>query len=427
MTTFDRFERAIPELMNELAPARVPEYFDDMLRETASHGQRPAWSYPERWLPVEITARPLSARSFPWRPLAILALIALLVAAGLVVYIGSQTRLPSPFGVAGNGVLLYRASDGRIVSLDPDDGSTATVVPASDALVDPVPSRDGRRIVLTTFGSTSTAKLTVRGIDGSNPITLAGDYKELDAVDWSPDGSKLAIVSNVGGLQSITIAATDGSGQKVLSLDREVSVITYLPDGRLALMAGEQPTQRCPGNDATRAPCALFVVNQDGTGLELLIPAVEFHGINTISASPDGSKLLWVEWTTGAEGRLHIFDLSDRVDRVVPDDAFPGVYSMNRAWFSPDGNTILFDFFEADGDHWGLVPSTGGTPIRIGQKFPEKGSDADWSPDGRSVLARFGTSDTTGELWVLDSTGGGADRRLEGNFPYLPPWQRVAR
>ena len=431
MTTFDRFERSIPELMTELAPARVPDYFDDMLRETASHGQRPAWSYPERWLPVEITARPLSTRSFPWRPLAILALIALLVVAGLAAYVGSQTRLPPPFGVAHNGVLLYRASDGRIVSLDPADGSTATVVQASEALVDPVPSRDGRRIVLATYGSTNSAKLTVRGIDGSNPVTLAGEYRELDAIDWSPDDMHVAIVSNVGGRQSITVAATDGSGKTNLPLDRQVSLISYLPDGRLVVVAAERPGDACPGDDPTRAPCALFVVNADGTGLEQLLAADDFHGINTLSPSPDGTKLLWVQWDNyvvpQAPGRLHVFDLTTRVDHRLPDDGFPTVYAMNRAWFSPDGTRILFDFFEAEGDHWGIVPSTGGTPIRIGQKWPVKGSDGDWAPDGRSVLARFATSDTTGELWVLDPTGGGADRLLEANVPYLPPWQRVAR
>ena len=100
MTTFERFERSIPELMNELAPARVPDYVDDMLRTTATKSQRPAWSYPERWLPVEITARPLMTRSVPWRPLVVLALIALLIAASLVVYVGSQNRVPPPFGVA---------------------------------------------------------------------------------------------------------------------------------------------------------------------------------------------------------------------------------------------------------------------------------------------------------------------------------------
>jgi hypothetical protein len=102
MTTFDRFERSIPELMTELAPARVPEYLDDMLRQTAGATQRPAWSFPERWLPVEITARPLSMRSFPWRPVLVLALVVALIAAGLALYAGSQNRVPTPFGPAGN-------------------------------------------------------------------------------------------------------------------------------------------------------------------------------------------------------------------------------------------------------------------------------------------------------------------------------------
>ena len=105
MTTFERFERSIPELMTELAPARVPDYFDDMLQQTEGVTQRPAWSFPERWLPVDIAARPLVTRSFPWRPLAVLALLALLIAAGLAVYVGSQNRVPPPFGVAGNGAL----------------------------------------------------------------------------------------------------------------------------------------------------------------------------------------------------------------------------------------------------------------------------------------------------------------------------------
>ena len=431
MTTFDRFERAIPELMSELAPARVPDYLDDMLRETATHRQRPAWSYPERWLPVEITARPLSTRSFPWRPLVVLALMALLIAAALVAYVGSQPKVPPPFGVAGNGVLLYRAVDGSVVSLDPVNGATKMVAPASERLADPVPSRDGRRVALNTFGSTTATPITVRSIDGSDEITLNGVYREIDAIDWSPDDTHLAIVSNIGGLQSITVASSDGYDRRDISLDRQVSLMTYLPDGRLAVVAAEQPGDRCPGDDVTTAPCALFVVNTDGTGLEQLIAAVDFHGINTLSPSPDGTKLLWVQWNNyvvpQAPGRLHVLDLTTGIDQALPDDGFPTVYAMNRAWFSPDGNRILFDFFEADGDHWGIVPATGGTPIRIGQKWPAKGSDGDWAPDGRSVLARYATSDTTGELWILDASGGGVDRQLDGNVPYLPPWQRVAR
>ena len=46
MSNFERFERSIPGLMDDLAPAGTPDYFDDLLRTTATHRQRPAWSFP---------------------------------------------------------------------------------------------------------------------------------------------------------------------------------------------------------------------------------------------------------------------------------------------------------------------------------------------------------------------------------------------
>ena len=73
MTAFDRLEPQIPELMNELAPARVPDYFDDMLRQTARTRQRTAWSSLERWLPAGVIARTDTVRQIPWRPIAIAA------------------------------------------------------------------------------------------------------------------------------------------------------------------------------------------------------------------------------------------------------------------------------------------------------------------------------------------------------------------
>ena len=57
MTSFDRFERDIPRLMDDLAPSRLPDYFDDMLRATARTAQRPAWRSLERWLPMGEIAR----------------------------------------------------------------------------------------------------------------------------------------------------------------------------------------------------------------------------------------------------------------------------------------------------------------------------------------------------------------------------------
>ena len=89
MTAFDRIERRLPELIDELASAGVPDYFDDMLQQTAQARQRPAWSSLERWLPMGVIARPLPIRPIPWRLIAVAAILVLLVAATLV-YVGSR-------------------------------------------------------------------------------------------------------------------------------------------------------------------------------------------------------------------------------------------------------------------------------------------------------------------------------------------------
>ena len=83
MTTFERFEREIPELMAELAPTRVPDYFDDMLRLTAGTRQRPAWSALERWLPMGVIALSAPTRRVPWRHIAVVGAVLLIVAASL--------------------------------------------------------------------------------------------------------------------------------------------------------------------------------------------------------------------------------------------------------------------------------------------------------------------------------------------------------
>ena len=99
MTAFDRVEPRIPELMDDLAPARVPDYFDDLLRQTARTRQRPAWISLGRWLPMGVIARGDTLGQVPWRPIAIAAMLIAAAATTLVLIAGSQRRLPpAPFG-----------------------------------------------------------------------------------------------------------------------------------------------------------------------------------------------------------------------------------------------------------------------------------------------------------------------------------------
>ena len=122
MTRNDRFDRRLPAILEEISQPRTPEYFDDLIGLAARTRQRPAWTLLERWLPmVDVARQPAFARQVPWRPIAVVTLILLLLAASLAFVIGSQHPLPAPFGLARNGLVAY-ASRWRYLHGGPRDG-----------------------------------------------------------------------------------------------------------------------------------------------------------------------------------------------------------------------------------------------------------------------------------------------------------------
>ena len=81
MTSPRRFEQDLPALVSDLyGGGMMPDYRDDILRTTVGTRQRPAWTFPERWLPVDLAARRWPIRPLPWRTLAVALLILLLAA-----------------------------------------------------------------------------------------------------------------------------------------------------------------------------------------------------------------------------------------------------------------------------------------------------------------------------------------------------------
>src|SRR4051812_479563 len=146
MTAFDRYEQRLPDLMDKLAAANTPDYFDDMLRAAARTPQRHAWSAPERWLPMGVITRPLHVRPIPWRPILVAAWVVLLALASIA-YLGAQRRVAPPFGPAANGLLAIGTADGDIVTVDPAAGRTTPLVTGPETDSHPAFSYDGRRIV----------------------------------------------------------------------------------------------------------------------------------------------------------------------------------------------------------------------------------------------------------------------------------------
>ena len=101
MTARDTFGRDLSRWLHEESEHRVPDHLADVLVRTAGTRQRPWWSSPERWLPMETTLRLAPAPRAVWL-LIVLALIVAVV--GAIALAGSQRRVPAPFGPAVNGV-----------------------------------------------------------------------------------------------------------------------------------------------------------------------------------------------------------------------------------------------------------------------------------------------------------------------------------
>ena len=81
---------------------------------------------------MELTSARVPATRLPMRQLGVLALIAILLAAALAVYVGSrQQKLPAPFGPAANGLIPYES--GGDISRPP---VTAAALAGLLALVD---------------------------------------------------------------------------------------------------------------------------------------------------------------------------------------------------------------------------------------------------------------------------------------------------
>ena len=114
MTGFERTDGRLSELMHDLAGSAV-EPLEEVLRQTARTRQRPAWTFPERWLPMtDITARPMV---FSNRPLLVALLLLLALAVGIAAAgLWRQQEVPLPASVDINAAASERfeIEDARI-------------------------------------------------------------------------------------------------------------------------------------------------------------------------------------------------------------------------------------------------------------------------------------------------------------------------
>jgi dipeptidyl aminopeptidase/acylaminoacyl peptidase len=418
MSTFDRIERRMPELMSELAPEAVPDYFDDLLGRTRRARQRPAWASPEGWLPMDVVARPVHARAPALRPLLVLLLIGLLVAAGVMIYAGMhRTTVPEPFR---NGSVVFEY-DSEVFIADQLGGTPRQLVGGWNPVFSPL----GDRVAFTQEGPSSGIEvLTVRP-DGTDITKLGAELITLSVqLDWAPDGS--ALLANGLGIRdrrSIHLIATDGSGSwmEIDGPDAEVGQGAWRPDGR---------------HIAFLASSGVFIANADGANVRPLeVGTVEPDG--ELAWSPDGTQLAFTSRQNGANNaRVSIADV-DAAGAVTGLRQLPldeELSADSTPTWSPDGASISLLLRPeplpergAVSSQVGIFESDGSGYRIVGPAVPIESGKVVWSPDGRSLVVqgdfwRWKDRTFAGDLWSVDVQTGEV---TEIATP-VDSWQRLA-
>jgi TolB protein len=235
--------------------------------------------------------------------------------------------------------------------------------------------------------------------DGSDPRRLTNNPANDNSAAWSPNGQKIAFVSDRdGGDAEVYIMNPDGTGQTNLTnRPGPDGGPSWSPDGtRIAYVVGGQD---------------VAVMNADGTGKSVLTtdPAVDGGPV----WSPDGTQIYFVSNRGSAAGTqflLYVMNADGSNQRAVG----AGIGIDGRPSVSPDGRRIAYATADpstpTEPDIW-VIGSDGSAPRKVGPHF--SGEPA-WTPNGQSLTFTRFDIDSNAEIYTM-SAGGANPIRLTRN------------
>jgi TolB protein len=408
MTTEARFERQLPAILEDLYLGPSPDYRDDVLAAATRTRQRPAWTFPGRWLPMDITTRTIPVVRLPMRQFAVIALVVALLAAALAVYVGSQRHVPAPFGPARNGLIPY-ISNGDVYVGDPVSGTTKLLVssPRGAGASSPGFSPDGTKLAF--FRDVPGAPtidplpldLVVVREDGSDlrHVRQTAFDKAVWAT-WTPDGRSLAVIHPVNGVNQLELFDADGvrPPQRIDAGVNADAIAFRPPDGKEILFRA-----------VVDGKYGLYVMNADGTNKRELVkpmnPGDLDQDLNAATYSTDGARIFYQRWFPDSI-QLWVMD----ADGTDPHEFYaePGQGWDGIANPSPDGKWIAYWHVIEDGratQRVSVVRADGTGPIIPTGPDLVGTANFTWSPDSTKILM-LPNNGSSPSGFLLDPAGG---------------------
>jgi len=237
---------------------------------------------------------------------------------------------------------------------------------------------------------------------------LTNAKKSSRSPAWSPDGSKLAFISDrTDKSQIYVINPLAGEAEALTTLEDGVNSFEWSPDSRtIAYTATEPKTTALKDREKKYGEFQVVELDQRVTQLFVLDVGSRATRPLTTSAftvgrfawSPDGKTIAFdhsLNPSPGSRGSadISIVTVADASIRKLVTQDGP---DTNPVW-SPDGSRIAFEtamanpaFYYTNGQI-AVVPAAGGAPIALTSAFDEDPSIVTWTPGGLFFAASYHT------------------------------------
>jgi Tol biopolymer transport system component len=240
--------------------------------------------------------------------------------------------------------------------------------------------------------------------DGTNLKRLTFSAGADDLAAFSPDGSKIAFVSERSGRNQIYVMNSDGSGVKPITNfadDFDVAgAPAWSPDGKKIAVGLTDHTGPAPRSD-------IYLMSANGAGRTRLTSQGTSNAEPTFS--PDGKTIAFHSdheavtdeldiWTMAVDGTNH--------ERITDCDIAPG---CRRPEWSPDGNLIAYEQASPSFESVAVMQVATKAMVLLTSGGV---SDPFWAPDGVKFAMVY-TDGLTRQLRTLNTNGGALGTVIE--------------
>jgi Tol biopolymer transport system component len=208
---------------------------------------------------------------------------------------------------------------------------------------------------------------------------------------WSPDGARIAFVSDREDNSEIYVVNTDGSGQTNLTRNTAYdNNPVWSPDGARIAFASHRD-----GNDE------IYMMNADASGQTNLTRNTAHD--NNPAWSPDGARIAFYSYRDGND-EIYVMNADGSGQTNLTRNT---AYDNNPVW-SPDGTQIAFESISHSNFEIHVMNADGSGQTNLTNLSNSNFSPA-WSPDGTRIAFQSSrsTSDGPGDIYVMDADGSG--------------------